>query len=93
MDRTYFGGCELRAHLAEESMFAKDKSTGFLLVSQGRWGEFKPDIQTNAFLYRCDKSLKSLAVLLLIQIYFNLVDCGRLKAKTLSRAMLLQRQI
>ena len=24
MDRTYFGGCELRAHLAEESMFAKD---------------------------------------------------------------------
>lgn len=47
MDRTYFGGCELRAHLAEESMFAKDKSTGFLLVSQGRWGEFKPDIQTN----------------------------------------------
>lgn len=47
MDRTYFGGCKLRAHLAEESMFAKDKSTGFLLVSQGRWSEFKPDIQTN----------------------------------------------
>ena len=36
MDRTYFGGCELRAHLAEESVFAKDKSAGFLLVSQGR---------------------------------------------------------
>lgn len=93
MDRTYFGGCELRAHLAEESMFAKDNRIFACLSGQMGWIQaWYPD-QWLAFLYRCDKSLKSLAVLLLIQIYFNLVDCGRLKAKTLSRAMLLQRQI